>query len=209
VFHRVPQFVASDFPENQYARSYSKIDTECGVPGARCWERDCRLYPVTRLPRRNLRNDDRARDSHLPGRVVWLLHKTRLHFIGIQYTLPDNKTGGILLQGDKDSYRAILVALQGVTGAPVSVAEKDREFVPVNIRTQVTKGEEENPTNEKSTEETTKESTPTEGTSQGAGRGTVNVSSDPAGADVFADGDFVGNSPAVLKSWRPANTPSQ
>lgn len=113
------------------------------------------------------------------------------------------------MQGDKDSYRAILVALQGVTGAPVSVAEKDREFVPVNIRTQVTKGEEENPTNEKSTGETTKESTPTEGTSQGAGRGTVNVSSDPAGADVFADGDFVGNSPAVLKSWRPANTPSQ
>jgi hypothetical protein len=29
--------------------------------------------------------------------------------------------------------------------------------------------------------------------------GSVNVSSNPAGADVFADGDFVGNSPAVLK----------
>jgi PEGA domain len=130
-----------------------------------------------------------------PVALFGLLHKTRLHFIGIQYTLPDHKTGGILLQGDKDSYRAILVALQGVTGAPVSVAEKDREFVPVSIQTQVAKGEEENPANEKSTEE----STPTESTPQGPERGTVNVSSDPAGADVFADGDFVGNSPAVLK----------
>src|SRR5580698_5477775 len=84
-----------------------------------------------------------------PVALFGLLHKTRLHFIGIQYTLPDNKTGGILLQGDKDNYRAILVALQGVTGAPVSVAEKDREFVPVSIQTQVAKGEEENPANEK------------------------------------------------------------
>jgi PEGA domain len=134
-----------------------------------------------------------------PVALFGLLHKTRLHFIGIQYTLPDNKTGGILLQGDKDSYRAILVALQGVTGAPVSVAEKDREFVPVSIRTQVTKGEEENPANEKATEEATKESMPTASSSQGPERGTVNLSSDPAGADVYADGDFVGNSPAVLK----------
>lgn len=124
-----------------------------------------------------------------PVALFGLLHKTRLHFIGIQYTLPDNKTGGILLQGDKDNYRAILVALQGVTNAPVSVAEKDREFVPVSIRTQVTKGEEESAAIEK----------PTENASQDPARGTVNVSSNPAGADVFADGDFVGNSPAVLK----------
>jgi hypothetical protein len=127
-----------------------------------------------------------------PIALFGLLHKTRLHFIGIQYTLPDNKTGGILLQGDKDNYRAILVALQGVTGAPVSVAEKDREFVPVSIRTQVTKGEEENTANEKP-------NSATESASQDAARGTVNVSSNPIGAEVFADGDFVGNSPAVLK----------
>ena len=124
-----------------------------------------------------------------PVALFGLLHKTRLHFIGIQYTLPDNKTGGILLQGDKDNYRAILVALQGVTGAPVSVAEKDREFVPVSIRTQVTKSEQESAAVEK----------PTENASQDPARGTVNVASNPASADVFADGDFVGNSPAVLK----------
>jgi hypothetical protein len=124
-----------------------------------------------------------------PVALFGLLHKTRLHFIGIQYTLPESKTGGILLQGDKDNYRAILVALQGVTGATVSVAEKDREFVPVSIRTQVTKSAEENTANEKPAENPTAE----------PAKGTVNVSSNPAGADVFADGDFVGNSPAVLK----------
>jgi len=134
-----------------------------------------------------------------PVALFGLLHKTRLHFIGIQYTLPDNKTGGILLQGDKDNYRAILVALQGVTGAPVSVAEKDREYVPVSIRTQVAKGEEENSANQKATEEHSKEGKPTENASQDPAKGTVNVSSNPPGAEVFADGDFVGNSPAILK----------
>ena len=134
-----------------------------------------------------------------PVALFGLLHKTRLHFIGIQYTLPGNKTGGILLQGDKDNYRAVLVALQGVTGAPVSVAEKDREFVPVSIRTQVAKGEEENAAHEKAAEEKPTEREPAEITSQDPVRGTVNVSSNPTGADVFADGDFVGNSPAVLK----------
>jgi len=129
-----------------------------------------------------------------PVALFGLLHKTRLHFIGIQYTLPDNKTGGILLQGDKDNYRAILVALQGVTGAPVSVAEKDREYVPVSIQTQVTKSEEE-----KTTEETAKESKPAENAAAEPAKGTVNLFSNPTGADVYADGDFVGNSPAVLR----------
>src|ERR1700730_15880615 len=53
-----------------------------------------------------------------PVALFGLFHKTRLHYIGVQYATPDNKTAGILLQGDKDNYRAILVALQGVTGVP-------------------------------------------------------------------------------------------
>jgi hypothetical protein len=129
-----------------------------------------------------------------PIALFGLLHKTRLHFIGIQYTLPGDKTGGILLQGDKDNYRAILVALQGVTGAPVSVAEKDREYVPVSIRTQVAKEEEE-----KTTEQSPKEGKPAENVSAESAKGTVNVSSNPTGGDVYADDDFVGNSPATLK----------
>ena len=68
-----------------------------------------------------------------PVALFGLFYKTRLHFIGIQYKTPDGKTGGLLLQGDKDNYRAILVALQSVSGVPVSVSEKDREFVQVFI----------------------------------------------------------------------------
>src|SRR5271156_1378922 len=129
-----------------------------------------------------------------PVALFGLFHKTRLHYIGIQYSKPDDKNAGILLQGDKDNYRAILVALQGVTDAAVSVAEKDREYVPVSIRTQVTKSEEE-----KTAEERPAESKPAENATVEPAKGSVNVSSSPTGADVFADGDFVGNSPAVLK----------
>src|SRR2546427_5184418 len=78
-----------------------------------------------------------------PVALFGLFHKTRLHYIGVQYSTPDNKTAGILLQGDKDNYRAILVALQGVTGVPVVVGEKDREFVPVGVKTDVAKGSEQ------------------------------------------------------------------
>lgn len=129
-----------------------------------------------------------------PVALFGLLHKTRLHYIGVQYTTTDNKTAGILLQGDKDNYRAILVALQGVTGVPVAVGEKDREFIPVGVKTDVTKGTEEKKESQEKTAESKSPSTPPE-----TGRGAVNVSSNPAGADVSVDGDFVGNSPASLK----------
>ena len=76
-----------------------------------------------------------------PAALFGLFHKTRLHYIGVQYNTPDGKNAGILLQGDKDNYRAMLVALQGVSGAPVAVGDKDREFIPVGVTTQVAKGE--------------------------------------------------------------------
>jgi hypothetical protein len=124
-----------------------------------------------------------------PVALFGLLHKTRLHYIGIQYMDSNGKPAGILLQGDKDNYRAILVALQGVSGVPVTVSEKDREFVPVGVRAEVTKqSEEQQAANAKN------ESKPAE-----ADKGAVNVSSNPPGADVLLDGNFVGNSPAALK----------
>jgi hypothetical protein len=130
-----------------------------------------------------------------PVALFGLFHKTRLHYIGIQYATPDGKAAGILLQGDKDDYRAILVALQGVTGVPVSVAEKEREFVPVGVKTQVTKGEsEETGARENAAGSKAAPATPAE-----AAKGGVDVSSNPSGADVSVDGEFVGNSPAALK----------
>jgi hypothetical protein len=125
-----------------------------------------------------------------PVALFGLMHKTRLHYIGIQYHTADGKHAGILLQGDKDNYRAILVALQGVTGIPVFVSEKDHEFVPVGVTTTVTKPVE--------TDEVAK---PADSTSMPAQEhvGTINISSVPAGADISVDGSFVGNSPASLK----------
>jgi hypothetical protein len=128
-----------------------------------------------------------------PVALFGLFHKTRLHYIGIQYTTQDNKTAGILLQGDKDNYRAILVALQGVSGVPVAVGEKDREFIPVGVKTDVAKGSEEKTASGKS------EEVKASGISSETTKGTVNVSSNPTGGDVLVDGDFVGNSPSALK----------
>ena len=127
-----------------------------------------------------------------PVALFGLFHKTRLHYIGIQYTTPDNKTAGILLQGDKDNYRAILVALQGVTGVPVAVGEKDREFIPVGVKTDVTKGGEEKA--EAANPKVTNAALVSE-----PAKGSVNITSSPAGADVLVDGEFVGNAPAALK----------
>jgi hypothetical protein len=126
-----------------------------------------------------------------PVALFGLFHKTRLHYIGIQYTDGSSKSAGILLQGDKDNYRAILVALQGVTGVPVSVSEKDREFVPVGVKSEVSKTKEEQAAEAKTESQTAATSS--------TDKGAVNVSSNPSGADVLLDGNFVGNSPATLK----------
>ena len=42
-----------------------------------------------------------------PVALFGLFHKTRLHFIGVQYKTADGKNAGLLLQGDKSNYRAI------------------------------------------------------------------------------------------------------
>ena len=67
----------------------------------------------------------------LPLALFGLFHKTRLHFIGVQYKTSDNKKEGVLLQGDKKNYRAMILALQGASGVPVSVAENERKFLAV------------------------------------------------------------------------------
>lgn len=123
-----------------------------------------------------------------PVALFGLFHKTRLHYIGIQYNTPDTKNAGILLQGDKDNYRAMLVALQGVTGAPVSVAEKEREFLPVGLITKLSKDSQEDAAANKAATPSPAEAT-----------GTVSLTSNPDGADVYVDGQFYGNSPATLK----------
>lgn len=169
----------------------------CDYAGSQGWQKtgnSSQVGDISQLRTRGAqarRDDDRLAVLVAPVALFGLFHKTRLHYIGVQYTTSDNKTAGILLQGDKDNYRAILVALQGVTGIPVVVGEKDREFVPVGVKTDVTKGGEEK---QSAANKTTNAALPAE-----PSKGTVNVSSNPTGADVLVDGDFVGNAPAALK----------
>lgn len=126
-----------------------------------------------------------------PVALFGLFHKTRLHYIGIQYNTPDAKNAGILLQGDKDNYRAILLALQGVSGAPVAVSEKDREFVPVGVNTNVTKETEQ----AKPASETLAQTV----SAKELGTGTVTVNTVPDSAGVYVDNQFYGDAPATLK----------
>ena len=57
-----------------------------------------------------------------PLALFGLLHTSKVHFIGIEYRTPDGKPGAILLEADKNNYRAILQVLKVVTGKPVQNA---------------------------------------------------------------------------------------
>lgn len=114
-----------------------------------------------------------------PLALFGLFHKTRLHFIGVEYTDAEGKKAGLLLQGHKDNYRAILMALRGATGAKVAVAEEERKYVPTGVET--TAAENNSP---KEAEQAT---------------GTIILASSPEGAEVFVDDAFVGNAPATLR----------
>ncbi len=118
-----------------------------------------------------------------PVALFGLFHKTRLHFIGVEYT-KDGKKGGLLLQGDKDNYRAILMALKSSTNAPLAVGEKDREFVPTSIQPAIVKDSEQAEVKTAGLKE--KES------------GSVSITSTPERAEVYVDGEFSGNTPCKL-----------
>jgi hypothetical protein len=48
-----------------------------------------------------------------------ILHQSKNHFVSIEFRGDDGKTGAVLLEVDKNNYRAILEALKTVTGKPV------------------------------------------------------------------------------------------
>lgn len=74
-----------------------------------------------------------------PVALFGLFHKTRKHYVGIEWQEEGDRKGGVLLQADKDNYRGVLMALRGVTGAPVAVSEEERKYVPTGIETITTK----------------------------------------------------------------------
>jgi hypothetical protein len=129
------------------------------------------------------------------------LHKTKLHYIGVNYTDKDGKKQGVLLQGDKSNFRAILVALQGVTGVPISVGDKDRNEIPAGITTQAVKAEEpaKEPTKAASEQANTTSAVATGTVTAAEAEAIIALISTPAGADVTVDDAFLGNAPAKLR----------
>jgi len=111
------------------------------------------------------------------------------YFIGIQYTSPKGEKAGLLLQGDKRNYRAILEALQSVTSLPIAVNENNRASMPLGLKTTPSAGD--LPTGAKSAAQLEAEAKATQ-------YGNLTITSDPQDADVFVDGTYVGITPATM-----------
>jgi len=136
--------------------------------------------------------------------LISLLHKTKLHYIGVNYLDENGGKQGLLLQGDKSNFRAIIVALQGVTGVAVAVGEKDREEIPAGIPTEVTTEKSQPAQKSETASVPAPASSPSSASDSSSSTkseaiGTIAVTSNPDGADIYADDAFVGNSPATLK----------
>jgi hypothetical protein len=57
-----------------------------------------------------------------PLALFGLLHESKNHFVGIEFTDDDGKKGAVLLEVHKDSYKAVLETLKTVTGKPVQIS---------------------------------------------------------------------------------------
>src|SRR5262249_42025821 len=129
-----------------------------------------------------------------PLALFGLFHKTRLHFIGIEYNTGEGKKAGVLLQAHKDNYRGVLEALRGATGAPVAVAAEDRKYVPTSVETVTVDSSSKGARAEKAEQADKADKSPTDerprraDTEQAALKtedsGTIRVTSIPEGADV-------------------------
>lgn len=126
-------------------------------------------------------------------------HKKRAHFIGMQYTTAEGTSSGLLLQADKRSYKAILIALERVIQFPVSVDENERQFIPPGVDTILAKN---------SAADKDSEQRPAASVWPAPHTGTIKVISNPDGADLYVDDQFIGNCPVMLKLQPATHTVS-
>ncbi len=131
-----------------------------------------------------------------PLALFGLFHKTRLHFIGIEFTTEEDKKSGVLLQAHKDNYRAVLTALRGATGAPIAVAEEDRKFVPVGVEVATPETTEESPSQPAAHEPP---AAPAPAGAAAPPATSVVLKSTPSGAEITVDGKYVGSTPSTVK----------
>jgi hypothetical protein len=54
-----------------------------------------------------------------PLALFGILHKSKDHLIGIEFTASDGKAAAVLLMVHKDQYRELLLTLKDITGKPV------------------------------------------------------------------------------------------
>ena len=130
--------------------------------------------------------------------ALFALHKTKLHYIGINYVDQDGKKQGMLLQGDKSNFRAIIVALQGVTGVPLSVGDKDRNEIPAGVTVQAVKQPEET----KEAAQPVAAAAPPAANPPGQVQSdseSMSIASNPDGAEIYVDNSLVGNAPSTVK----------
>jgi len=57
-----------------------------------------------------------------PLALFGILHKSKQHFVGIEFKDDNGKPGAVLLEADKNNYRVILETLKTVTGKPIQNA---------------------------------------------------------------------------------------
>src|SRR5205823_1146539 len=120
----------------------------------------------------------------------------------------DGKVSGLLLQGNKDNYRAILKALEAATGNSVAAMEKDREYLaetptakPASQPKPPTPKpvDEPKPVAAKPVDQPKKPPVTAAHTSKPGKTGTLSISSSPRAATVIVDGTVMGNTPSSLK----------
>lgn len=142
--------------------------------------------------------------------VIFGLRRTRLHFIGIEYRQPDGKNSGLLIQGNKDNYRAILKSLEEATGASLASSEKDREYLTETPSTSKPVKETKPPEPKPAEEPKPVAAKPAEqpkakppaanpATTKPAKTGTLAISCSPKTANVTVDGIAMGVTPSALK----------
>lgn len=120
--------------------------------------------------------------------VFGLFHKSREHLIGIEYA-EGQKREGLLLQGDKDDYLAILSALETVTAKRVSAADKDRKFIA---------GLDKEPASQEARSAIRPNTGGETLLKPSKSGGSLSISAEPNGAAVYVDSNYACSSPCTI-----------
>jgi hypothetical protein len=121
-----------------------------------------------------------------PAALFGLFHKTKLHYIGIEYNTDEGKKAGMLLQGHKDNYRAVLQALKSVSGKDIQTDQSER----LNLA--------RNPEGQRSAE-SDQPAASSSATAKTEGTARVTITAPVTGSEVDLDGHYIGGTPITVE----------